>query len=327
MFVAKGITQDQVNAAADDLVAASEKPTVERVRAQLGTGSPNTVLRMLDVWRGGLAQRLQDVMQLPEMPAEVGQAAISLWRQALTHAETLARERLTGEAVALAQAQAALADERAGWMATLEKAHVDAEGAMQARDVALTRLADQQRLVEQQANQVKELLQQRDAWQQRAELLDEAFEAHKSSLADERNAQATHLRAVEDRAHSEIDRTREEMKALQALVRRKEREASDASTELQKALSSLRTAERLAAEQATRAGTLEQQLARMDGIPKALTEAQSALRAAVRRETALRSKLERRPVDSRVLVAPRNQKPRASSKATATSRPTASKKR
>ncbi|MEO6965590.1 MAG: DNA-binding protein, partial [Acidobacteriaceae bacterium] len=253
--MAKGITQDQVNAAADELTAAREKPTVERVRAQLGTGSPNTVLRMLEVWRGDLALRLQDVMQLPEMPTEVGQAAITLWRQAVAHAETLAKERLTGEAVRLAQAQAALADERINWTAALENARIETEGAVLASGVAQTRLADQQRLVEQQASQVEELLQQRDDWQRRAELLSEACEVHKSSVDAERNAQTAHLRAVEDRAHSEVDRTREEIKALQATLRRREREASDASAQLQEALNAARSAERVAAEQAARAST------------------------------------------------------------------------
>jgi chromosome segregation ATPase len=269
---------------------------------------------MLEVWRGALAQRLQDVMQLPEMPAEVGQAAITLWRQALVHAETLAKERLTGETAALVQAQAALADERGGWTTTLENARTEAEGAALARDVAQTRLADQQRLVEQQASQVEELLQQRDDWQRRAELLSEAFDAHKSSVDADRDAQAAHLRAVKDRAHYEVDRTREEMKALQATLRRKERETSDASAQLQKVLNSVRSAERVAAEQTTRASTLEQQLARMDGLPKALTEAQSALRAAVRRETALRAKLEQRSVDSKTSVAAKKRKPHGAAK-------------
>jgi hypothetical protein len=61
--MAKGITQEQVTAAADALVAAGDKPTVEKVRAALGTGSPNTVTRMLDTcWRGSLAERLQNIL-------------------------------------------------------------------------------------------------------------------------------------------------------------------------------------------------------------------------------------------------------------------------
>jgi hypothetical protein len=53
----RGITQDQVNAA-DTILGTGENPTVEKVRAELGTGSPNTVTRMLDVWRGHLGERL-----------------------------------------------------------------------------------------------------------------------------------------------------------------------------------------------------------------------------------------------------------------------------
>lgn len=71
----RGITQDQVNQAADAITAAGERPTVERIRAHLGTGSPNTVTRMLDVWRQGLAERLQQASLLPELPGEMGSGA------------------------------------------------------------------------------------------------------------------------------------------------------------------------------------------------------------------------------------------------------------
>ncbi|WP_426284570.1 DNA-binding protein [Luteibacter sp. E-22] len=40
--MARGITQDQGNAAADTILGADENPTVEKVRAELGTGSPKT---------------------------------------------------------------------------------------------------------------------------------------------------------------------------------------------------------------------------------------------------------------------------------------------
>ncbi|TLY49659.1 MAG: hypothetical protein E6K53_12920 [Gammaproteobacteria bacterium] len=47
--MARGITQDRVNQAADALLARGERPTIEKVRAELGTGSPNTLLRLLEV--------------------------------------------------------------------------------------------------------------------------------------------------------------------------------------------------------------------------------------------------------------------------------------
>ena len=288
--MARGITQDQVNAAADALVAAGERPTVEKVRAALGTGSPNTVTRMLDTWRGTLATRLSQVLALPEVPADVGRAFVELWRLAITQAESVAQTALAQEHNTLLAAQSSLMQERKLWEIAITEAQAQAHSAGQAREVAETRLADVQRLVEQQAAQVAELLQQRDGWQRRAEQLDEAFGAHKSSVATERDAQALHIRAVEDRAHAEVDRAREEMKALQAMLRRKGREASDVATRLEKALDSARTTEHRAAEHGARAKALEQQLARMDGLPKALLAAQQALQAALKRESALQAK-------------------------------------
>ena len=55
----KGISENDVHAAADALVAQGERPTVERIRAHLGTGSPNTVTRWLETWWQRLGGRLQ----------------------------------------------------------------------------------------------------------------------------------------------------------------------------------------------------------------------------------------------------------------------------
>src|SRR6185312_4865190 len=256
------------------------------------TGSPNTVTRMLDTWRGALATRLSQVLALPDVPADVGQAFTEVWRLAMTQAGSLAQAALSQEQNALLAAQSSLTQERKLWEIALAEAQAQAQNADQAREVAETRLADIQRLVEQQAGQLGELMQQRIGWQQRAEQLDDAFEAHKSSLAAEREARSAHVRAVEDRAHAEIDRAREETKTLQATLRRQEREASTLASRLETAEASTRAAERLASEHGARARTLEQQLARMDGLPAALLAAQQALQVATQREAALHTKLE-----------------------------------
>ena len=147
--------------------------------------------------------------------------------------------------------------------------------------------------MEQQAGQLAELVQQRDGFRQRAEQLDEAFDTHKSVVTAEREAQAAHVRAVEDRAHAEIDRAREETKTLQATLRQKEQETSAVASRLETAVASVRAAEHLATEQGARAKTLEQQLARMDGLPAALIASQRALQAATRRESTLQTKLDK----------------------------------
>ncbi|MFC5583355.1 DNA-binding protein [Rhodanobacter terrae] len=308
--MARGITQDQVNAAADALVTAGERPTVEKIRARLGTGSPNTVTRMLDTWRGELATRLSQVLALPDVPADVGQAFTEVWRLAMAQAGSLAQGALAQEQNALLAAQTSLTQERKIWEIAIAEAQGQAQSAAQACEVAETRLTDVQRLVEQQAGQLAELIQQRDGWQRRAEQLDGAFDTHQSTVAAEREARAAHVRAVEDRAHAEIDRAREETKALQAALRQKERETSVVASRLETAMVSARAAEHLATEHGARAKTLEQQLARMDGLPAALLAAQHALKASTQREVALQAKLDSIPADAKVKPAARKRKPR-----------------
>jgi len=314
--MARGITQEQVSAAADALVTAGERPTVEKIRAQLGTGSPNTVTRMLDTWRGALATRLSQVLALPDVPADVRQAFTEVWRLAMAQAGSLAQAALTHEQNALLAAQSSLAQERKLWDIAIAEARGQAESADQGREVAETRLADVQRLVEQQAGQLAELLQQRDGLQQRVEQLGEAFEAHKSNLAAERDAQALHLRTVEDRAHAEVDRAREETKALQATLRQKERETSTVASRLEAAMTSARAAEHLATEHGARAKALEQQLARMDGVPAALLVAQQSLQTALQRETVLQAKLDHLVASKKIQPAVRKRKSRKASGAT-----------
>jgi chromosome segregation ATPase len=67
-----GITYDEVIAAIDALLASGEEPTIQRIREQLGTGSPNTIHRHLVTWR---ASRPVEQRKAPELPAEL-QAAL-----------------------------------------------------------------------------------------------------------------------------------------------------------------------------------------------------------------------------------------------------------
>jgi chromosome segregation ATPase len=298
--MARGITQDQVSAAADALVVAGDKPTVEKVRAALGTGSPNTVTRMLETWRSGLAERLQKVLQLPELPPEAGQAFTEVWRLAVTHAMSVANAALAHEQNALLAAQTSLTQERKLWEIAIAEVRAQAQSADQGREMAETRLADIQRLVEQQAGQLAELTQQRDRLQalcdrQAAEIeaLRGQLEDHLAILQTERNRQEVYVRGIEDRAHAEIDRAREESKSLQAALRQKERDTSTIAVQLEAAEATARVAEHLATEHGARAKALEQQMARMDGLPVALLSAQQALQAALKRELALQAKWDR----------------------------------
>jgi len=308
--MAIGVPETEVFAAADRILARGERPTVERVRAELGRGSPARVGQLLETWWEALAKRLAGEARLPELPPEVATAFRAVWATASEHATAGALASLAHEQHSLLAAQTSLTQERKIWEIAIADAQVLAQSADHAREVAETRLTDVQRLVEQQASQMAELIQQRDGWRQRAEQLSEAFDTHRSVVTAEREAQAAHVRAVEDRAHAEIDRAREETKALHATLQRIERESSAITKRLETTLTTVRAAEHAATEQSARAKTLEQQLARMDGLPQALLAAQEALKVGMQRETVLQAKLDRLTADAKVKPAVKKGKPR-----------------
>ncbi len=63
-----GITSEQVAAAADSIVAEGKNPTMTAVRERIGTGSLNTVQRLLAEWRQSQpTKQNQNLTQLPEI--------------------------------------------------------------------------------------------------------------------------------------------------------------------------------------------------------------------------------------------------------------------
>lgn len=289
--MARGITQEQVNNAADALVQAGERPTVERIRGFLGTGSPNTVTRMLEMWWQRLAIRLQEEkarVTLPDAPATIEELAGQLWCQALIEAKGTFQTQA-------AEARAALEADRAALQASVEaakQAEVAAESAtmeaQSAKEVAEARLAESARLADLQASQIADLTLQRDTLAQRGNTLENEIaglrqEMHASSrqIAAERESHAQYVRAVEDRAHTEIDRLRQEVKALKqdAQVSKKAGEVRLSESEglarrLASELAHMKNSEAVAV---ARAEVLQAQI---DALPKVL---QSALRPALRR--------------------------------------------
>lgn len=280
----KGITQSQVDTAADALVQAGERPTVERIRAFLGTGSPNTVTRMLEVWWQGLGARLaaqQVRIALPEAPAAVAALAGQLWEQALIAAQTQAQTDLGEVRAALDAERSELEHARLAARDTGAAAEVAIETARQAQALAEARLAESQRLVEQQATQLADLCGQRDALVAQATALDQAaqalrdrLQAHEAAAAAERDNWTQHVRTVENRAHAEVDRAREETKALRrehdAAVREQATAQRAWRQELSATTAAATDARREAAREQARASALEQQLAKLADLPATL---------------------------------------------------------
>ena len=98
----RGITQSDVSHAADSLLRAGERPTIDKVRAKIGKGSPNTINPMLDAWWRALSARLDSgPAALHRLPETVAHVAEALWMQALEEGRRRAQQELkTSERIA-----------------------------------------------------------------------------------------------------------------------------------------------------------------------------------------------------------------------------------
>jgi hypothetical protein len=80
----RGINASDVERAADALLRAGERPSIEKIRGKLGTGSPNTINPLLDAWWKKLSARLDaGPAALHRLPESVAHVAEALWMQAL----------------------------------------------------------------------------------------------------------------------------------------------------------------------------------------------------------------------------------------------------
>ncbi|CAE1136382.1 DNA-binding protein [Xanthomonas euroxanthea] len=286
--MARGVTESDVHEAADALVADGERPTVERIRAHLGTGSPNTVVRWLETWWQGLGPRLATDRQIRITTANVPEAVASLagqwWTLALDHARVHADEALAADRAYLLDARETLERDRHTMQAELARLKSSTHEAQQAEQLAAARSSELERLVEQLQRQLAELGQQRDALALRATGAEGASEMLRIQLQElqdaaraERDTLSQHIRTTEDRAHAEIDRARQESKQAKQQLATSRREAALTERQLDEALdraqgnvSELR--QDLTIQQA-RADALEAQLAKLNDLPAALEAA------------------------------------------------------
>lgn len=300
--MAVGVPEGEVFAAADRVLARGERPTTERVRVELGRGSPARVGQLLEQWWDALSKRLAGESLLPDLPAEVAAAFKTVWASASAHGRQDAETALATQQEQLTADRAALEAERLQGKAEIEIAEALLRQAGHERDAAQARLGDLQRLLDQQTEHGADAMRQRDQLQLRNEQLElelgtvrAAMQTQESTAMAEREALTAHVRAVEERTHSEVDRARGETKGLRTQIAQLERERRSAdqtaATKLEAATAHARAAEREAAVQAARAQTLEREIARMDGLPAALLAAQQALHASALRETALQAEL------------------------------------
>jgi hypothetical protein len=219
--MAVGVPEYEVFAAADAVLARGERPTVERVRLELGRGSPARVGSLLDQWWARLAERLIGESRLPALPAEVAQAFVAVWQQAIHLAQGVAEQ-------ALAEQRQVLSVERERVAAVEDQARQNAAQFRQqaaeslaGRQSAELRLADLELLLSQRQAQIEDLQQQcksllheRREVQQHNQTMQQDLQSLRLKAEQERVAQEIYVRGVEDRAHREVDRACEEGKAM-----------------------------------------------------------------------------------------------------------------
>lgn len=261
--MANGVPETEVFAAADAVLARGERPTVERVRQELGRGSPARVGQLLEQWWEQLAQRLKGQALLPELPGEVAQAFTNTWRMALVHAGTAAHQALVEQHNDLFARETSLAQERKLWEIALAAAQADlAEETGKLAHIEL-QLAERQGLVDQLSSQVTDMRQQRDQLLAHVE----RQQGELNALRAEHAATQTHIRAVEDRAHLQVDQGRQEIKSLMQQQERARREharqAAELTTQRDAMQAEIRMAEQAAAHQAGQIAALEVTVAQL----------------------------------------------------------------
>lgn len=113
-------TYERVFSAADQLLEQGVRPTQQKIREQLGSGSISTINKALGDWWQQLGQRMKDQRNVPGLPEPVSDAAQKLWQQALGYAERSFKEQSQQYAAQLqlqseeVQAQAQEALQQAG---------------------------------------------------------------------------------------------------------------------------------------------------------------------------------------------------------------------
>lgn len=294
-----GVTQAEVDTAADALLKAGERPTIERVRALLGTGSPNTLVRLVDDWWNRLGPRLtaqEAKLALPEAPSAVVDAASALWMCALDSAQHLAADELSEERARLNGERMAQADEMRQLqehVATVEAAAADDRSA---RQRAESREQDQDRIIGQLQEHLAEFRERLAQSETDHEGVNTQLTALRATQLQrdrefqlEASKSAEYVRAVEARSSTEIDRAREEAKTAKRKIAEVEHQWAKAASEAENRLSKARQSQRASESEVIRLKAqlqlMERRMKRMEeypGLVKTLRAEVKKLRAAKR---------------------------------------------
>ena len=243
--VSRGVQESDVWAAADTLIAQGLRPTIERVRQQIGRGSPNTVSPMLETWFATLGRRLgvageKDPSVLQATPDPVQRLAQELWNTAQEEAKAAASKALNEREQVMKAAELAFEEQKE----LLAQREVTIEAQKEAMNQALQAAQNQAQDLARRLDEMQQSLQQRD--QRMQELRDELSKAvHQRELqqqkhgeeiqsaAAERQRMAEQYAGNERHMLNEVDRARQELTAARKSLHDQERKAEGRYQELQ----------------------------------------------------------------------------------------------
>ncbi|MCY1304583.1 hypothetical protein D9M70_543420 [compost metagenome] len=139
-----------------------------------------------------------------------------------------------------------------------------AQAAQRAAETRLTdlelMLAQCQAQLDDRQNRCTALTEERKEALHAVNTLRQELQAVQQQLTQERESSAVYVRGVEDRAHREVDRAREESRAAAALLKIAGKQQEQLRQRLDTALAQLSEAQQVAAAESARAMTLTQQL-------------------------------------------------------------------
>ena len=260
--MAVGVPENDVFAAADAVLARGERPTVERVRLELGRGSPARVGALLDQWWEQLAARLSGQTRMPGMPIEVTQAFTAVWQQATAFACDAAEAALEAQREVLAQEQQRFVEEQEQTRIQLAMYRQQTTDAVQAQQTTETRLKDLELLLDQRLSLIEELQNQREAITAERDEAKVQIQQIQAAAEQARAAQEAYVRGLEERAHQEIDRAREETKAIATKHKEALRQIEHLQRKLEDQQKDVQQALQLAAAQQARADKLEAEISK-----------------------------------------------------------------
>jgi hypothetical protein len=171
----RGVSQSDVSQAADALLRLGDRPTIEKIRASLGGGSPNTINPLLDAWWKRLSGRLDSgPAALHRLPESVAHVAEALWMQALDEGRRRAQLELKSTARVADELRQSL--EVRSHVLTLREGELDSR--LRDRD---TTIADQQLQLRELALMLRKEQASREARSRRISALEDQLLARRQS--------------------------------------------------------------------------------------------------------------------------------------------------